>query len=70
MSIILMITLFKKALILLGEISCWSLPGLKGLSNGDGDGNEKGKQKYFSVCPLRFFVHFFAVTARLRLESS
>ena len=32
MSSILMIILFKKALILQGEISCWSLSGLKGLS--------------------------------------
>ena len=30
---ILMTTLFKKALILQGEIWCWSLLGLKGLSN-------------------------------------
>ena len=31
MSVILMITLFYKALILQGEIWCWSLLGLKGL---------------------------------------
>ena len=33
MSIILMTTLFYKALILQGEIWCWSLLGLKGLRN-------------------------------------
>ena len=32
MSVILMTTLFYKALILQGEIWCWSLLGLKGLS--------------------------------------
>ena len=32
MSVILMTTLFDKALILQGEIWCWSLLGLKGLS--------------------------------------
>ena len=31
MSVILMITLFYKALMLQGEIWCWSLLGLKGL---------------------------------------
>ena len=31
MSVILMTTLFNKALILQGEIWCWSLLGLKGL---------------------------------------
>ena len=31
MSVILMTTLFYKALILEGEIYCWSLLGLKGL---------------------------------------
>ena len=35
MSIILMTTLFYKALILQGEIWCWSLLGLKGLSVND-----------------------------------
>ena len=34
MSVILMTTLFYKALILQGEIWCWSLLGLKGLKNG------------------------------------
>ena len=33
MSLILMTTLFYKAVILQGEIWCWSLLGLKGLSN-------------------------------------
>ena len=32
MSVILMTTLFYKALILQGEIWCWSLLGLKGLT--------------------------------------
>ena len=34
MSVILMTTLFYKALILQGEIWCWSLLGLKGLRAG------------------------------------
>jgi len=34
MSVILMTTLFYKALILQGEIWCWSLLGLKGLNKG------------------------------------
>ena len=33
MSVILMTTLFYKALILQGEIWCWSLLGLKGLNS-------------------------------------
>ena len=33
MSVILMTTLFYKALILQGEIWCWSLLGLKGLKH-------------------------------------
>ena len=33
MSVILMTTLFYKALILQGEIWCWSLLGLKGLTS-------------------------------------
>ena len=33
MSVILMTTMFNKALILQGEIWCWSLLGLKGLKN-------------------------------------
>ena len=44
MSLILVTTLFYKALILQGEIWCWSLLGLKGLSIDDGDGNENGKK--------------------------
>ena len=34
MSVILMTTLFYKALILQGEIWCWSLLGLRGLPEG------------------------------------
>ena len=36
MSVILITTLFYKALILQGEISCWSLFGLKGLRGRGG----------------------------------
>ena len=43
MSVILMTTLFYKALILQGEIWCWSLLGLKGLSFNDLQG---GKEKW------------------------
>ena len=39
-SVILMTTLFYKALILQGEIWCWSLLGLKGLKNSVGYGSE------------------------------
>ena len=35
MSVILMTTLFYKALVLQGEIWCWSLLGLKGLRYGE-----------------------------------
>ena len=43
MSLILMTTLFYKALILQGEIWCWSLLGLKGLiMTGDNDGDDCG----------------------------
>ena len=47
MSVILMKTLFYKALILQGEIWCWSLLGLKGLSNDDDDSenNNNGKKQ-------------------------
>ena len=45
MSVILMTTLFYKALILQGEIWCWSLLGLKGLSNDDNDSAEQQRQK-------------------------
>ena len=47
------------------------------LSNDDGDGNENGKkaigsdfQNNNSARASRFFVHFFAVTARPRGEQS
>ena len=35
MSVILMTSLFYKALVLQGEIWCWSLLGLKGLRYGE-----------------------------------
>ena len=47
------------------------------MSNDDGDGNENGKkakgldwQNNNFARALRFFVHFFAVAARLRRESA
>ena len=47
------------------------------LSSDDGDGNENGKkttgfdwQNNNFARASRFFVHFFAVTARLRRETS
>ena len=50
---------------------------VKNLSNDDGDGNENGKkatgldrQNSNFVRVSRFFVHFFAVVARLRRESA
>ena len=47
MSVILMKTLFYKALTLQGEIWCWSLLGLEGLSNDDDedDNNNNGKKQ-------------------------
>ena len=45
MSVILMKTLFYKALTLQGEIWCWSLLGLKGLSNDDDDDDNKNGKK-------------------------
>ena len=49
----------------------------KSLSNDDGDGNENGKkaigldwQNNNFACASRFFVHFFAVVARLQRESA
>ena len=47
MSVILMKTLFYRALTLQGEIWCWSLLGLKGLSNDDDedDNNNNGKKQ-------------------------
>ena len=42
MSIILMTTLFYKALILQGENWCWSLLGLKGFNWGGGGGGVDG----------------------------
>ena len=47
------------------------------LSNGDSDGNENGKkpigldwQNNNFARASRFFVHFFAVVARLRSENA
>ena len=47
------------------------------LSNNDGDSNENGKkaigldwQNNNFACTSRFFVHFFAVTARLQSENA
>ena len=47
MSVILMKTLCYRALTLQGEIWCWSLLGLKGLSNDDDedDNNNNGKKQ-------------------------
>ena len=53
----------------------WTLIG--SLSNDDGDGNENGekaigldKQNNNYSRASRFFVHFFAVVARLRRENA
>ena len=50
---------------------------VKSLSNDDGDGNENGKktigldrQNNNFARASRFFVHFFAVVARLQRESA
>ena len=47
------------------------------LSNNDGDSNESGKkaigldwQNNNFACASRFFVHFFAITARLQSENA
>ena len=52
----------------------WTLE-LKGLSNHDGDGNDNGKkpvglywQNNHFTRTSRLFVHFFAVTTRLRRD--
>ena len=52
-------------------------PLLGGLSNDNGDGNENGKkaigldwQNNNFARASRFFVHFFAVTARLPRENA
>ena len=46
MSVILMTTLFYKAFILQGEIWCWSLLGLKGLSDLIFSAHHKFKFKF------------------------
>ena len=59
-------------------IDClWFIVVLGCLSNDDGDGNENGKksidldwQNNNFVRASRFFVHFFAVTARLQCENA
>ena len=48
MSVILMTTLFYKALILQGEIWCWSLLGLKGLT-GKNEGAQKVSFTAFTI---------------------
>ena len=55
----------------------WKLKLLGSLGNDDGDGNENGKkaigldwQNNNFARASRFFVHFFAVVARLRRESA
>ena len=55
----------------------WQSTTIESLSNDDGDGNENGKkakgldkQNNNFACTLRFFVHFFAVAARLQRESA
>ena len=45
MSVILMKTLFYKALTLQGENWCWSLQELEGLSNDDDDDNNNNNGK-------------------------
>ena len=55
----------------------WQSTTIESLSNDDGDGNENGKkakgldkQNNNFARALRFFVHFFAVAARLQRESA
>ena len=58
-------------------VSITLVPKLGSLSNDDGDGNENDKkaidldwQNNNFTRASRFFVHFFAVTARLRRGTS
>ena len=55
----------------------WQNTTIETMSNDDGDGNENGKkakgldwQNNNFARASRFFVHFFAVTARLQRESA
>ena len=53
----------------------WHGTTIETLSNDDGDGNENGKkaidwQNNNVTRASRFFVHFYAVTARLQRESA
>ena len=55
----------------------YCMDSLGSLSNDDGDGSEKGKkamgldwQNNNFARASRFFVHFFAVAARLQRESA
>ena len=44
---------------------------IRSLRNNDGDGNENGKKQNNNFARAsRFFVHFFAVVARLRRENA
>ena len=54
MSVILMTSLFYKALILLGDIWCWSLLGLKEGSSFT------GRIIFYPCCYLRFVLHWFS----------
>ena len=62
MSIILMTTLFNIALVLQGEIWCWSLLVLKGLtsSNKDNSANFSGEKTY---------VLFYNTRKKLQIKS-
>ena len=60
MSVILITTLFYKALILQGEIWCWSPLGLKGLKSWKINNSDLTQQKLFK---LSIFTNFYRLTA-------
>ena len=71
---------FRSLLLFLRQPGMFFILSLGSLSNDDGDGSENGKKAIgFSLAkkttlhvhlPSRFFVHFFAVAARLQRESA
>ena len=68
---------FRSVLLFLRQPGMFFILSLRSLSNDDGDGNENGKkaialdwQNNNFTRASRFFVHFFAVAARLQRESA
>ena len=68
---------FRSLLLFLRQPGMFFILSLGSLSNDDGDGNENGKkaigldwQNNNFARASRFFVHFFAVAARLQREST